>query len=96
MEKSIKIDSDLLDKAKIFSDYKTEKHVTEEALKHFILLKNIFNRERKLNATGNKSANSDILNDYLELKKYNRKYIKKVDKDVNLIKMADEVNDDIF
>jgi hypothetical protein len=96
METLIKIDSDLLEKAKIFSNFKTEKQVTEEALKKYILLNNIINRESKQYTTDNKSSNSVLFSDYLELKEYNKKYIRKVDKDINLSKLADEVNNDIF
>lgn len=96
METLIKIDTDLLDKAKIFSNLKTVEQVTEEALKNYILLNNIFNRESKQIVNFNKSPNSDIFEDYLELKEYNKKHIKRVDKTINLSKLANEANSEIF
>ncbi len=96
METLIKIDTDLLDKAKTFSNLKTVEQVTEEALKNYILLNNIFNRESKQIVNFKKSPNSDNFEDYLELKEYNKKHIKRVDKTINLSKLANEANNEIF
>ena len=96
METLIKINTDLLEKAKIFSNLKTEKQVTEEALKNYILLNNIFNKEIKQISNDIESPNSDIYIDYLELMEFNKKHIKRVDKTINLSNLASEVNNEVF
>jgi len=97
METLLKIDSDLLEKAKILSSHKSEKLIAEEALRNYILINNIFNKaELSPQNQVNNSRNSDILDDFLELVENNKKDIKIINKNLNLTELANEVNNDIF
>lgn len=97
METLIKIDSSLLEKAMLISNNKSEKLIAEEALRNYILMNNIFNKTFfEPQIFNNTSNNSEIINDYLELIEKNKKEIKKINKNIDLSNLANEVNNDLF
>lgn len=97
METIIKVDSDLLAKAKMLFNNKSEKVIAEEALRNYILLNNIFNKA----AFGQSNfdlgtSNLEIMDEYFKLIAYNQMHIKTISKDIDLTKLAKEVNNEVF